>query len=979
MRSGRLAVVWAALLFPGLAAGAPAQLSFLETEDTRLLFFEATHSYLVPHASRCLVNSLAFHRRLFDYTPSEEVTALLNDLADRGNAGASALPRNRVTVQIAPLNFTFETVVANERMSSLMNHELVHVVVMDKAAAADRWFRGLFQGKVMPVAEHPESILYLYLTNPRVAAPRWYQEGIAVFLETWMAGGIGRAQGAYDEMVFRSMVKDGSRFYDPLGLVSEGIKIDFQVGVNSYLYGTRFMSYLAHRYSPESLLRWVARTDGSKRYFAAQFEQVYGLSLEEAWSDWIAWEHEFQRANLEAIREYPVTPYQDLSPRALGSVSRAYFDPDSNRLYAALNYPGVVSHLGAISLYDGSVEKIVDIKGPALYSVASIAYDPASKTLFYTTDNLDYRDLRAVDPETKESRTLLKDVRVGELAFNQTDRSIWGVRHFNGIATLVRIPHPYEEWKQVHSWPYGRVIYDLDISPRGDLLSMSVGEISGDQSVQVFEIDSLTRDEALPIARYDFGPTVPSNFVFSPDGRFLYGSSYYTGVSNIFRYELATGKREALSNSETGLFRPIPLGGDQLLVFRYTGEGFVPARLEARPLEDLNPIVFLGQQTIERHPVLEEWRIGSPADVPIDSMIDRRGDYGLARSLRLESLFPIVEGYKEFEAFGVRLNLSDPMSLNQASLAASYTPDNRLPADERLHLDLQYRRYDWRASAKLNDADFYDLFGPTKTGLKGYSLGLGYDKSLIFDAPRKMDLSIDGTYYGDLERLPDFQNVQVSFEELLTAKLHFTYSNIRSSLGHVDDEKGKKLDLLAVANYVNDDVIPGVVASFDYGWALPLGHSSIWLRSSAGGAFGDLDDPFANFYFGGFGNNYVDHREEKRYREYYAFPGVELNEIGGRTFVKSALEWNLPPLRFRGAGRQGFYLTWARAALFAGGIVTNPEEESFRRTVRNVGAQVDLRFTLLSTMDMTLSAGYAIALEDGEQDADEFMISLKVL
>ena len=71
-------------------------------------------------------------------------------------------------------------------------------------------------------------MLFLYLTSPRVAAPRWYHEGIAVFMDTWMAGGLGRAQSGYDEMVWRSMVKDDTPFYDPLGLVSEGTKIDFQ-------------------------------------------------------------------------------------------------------------------------------------------------------------------------------------------------------------------------------------------------------------------------------------------------------------------------------------------------------------------------------------------------------------------------------------------------------------------------------------------------------------------------------------------------------------------------------------------------------------------------------------------------------------------------------------------------------------------------------------------------------------------------------
>ena len=46
-------------------------------------------------------------------------------------------------------------------------------------------------------------------------------------------------------MVFRAKVRDDAPFYDPLGLVSKGTEVDFNVGANAYLYGTRFMSYLA--------------------------------------------------------------------------------------------------------------------------------------------------------------------------------------------------------------------------------------------------------------------------------------------------------------------------------------------------------------------------------------------------------------------------------------------------------------------------------------------------------------------------------------------------------------------------------------------------------------------------------------------------------------------------------------------------------------------------------------------------------------
>ena len=219
-----------------------------------------------------------FRPGLFDFHPKKPVLLLLTDISDSGNAAASTVPRDVVTVEIAPLSFAFETISGNERMNILMNHELVHIATMDQATGPDRFFRSLFGGKVVPVPEQPESILYFLLTSPRVASPRWYHEGIAVFVDTWMSGGLGRAQSGYDEMVFRSMVRDNTPFFDPLGLVSAGTQIDFQTQVNSYLYGTRFMTWLGRHYSPEKVIEWVSRRDGSRAYYAAQFKHVFGDS-----------------------------------------------------------------------------------------------------------------------------------------------------------------------------------------------------------------------------------------------------------------------------------------------------------------------------------------------------------------------------------------------------------------------------------------------------------------------------------------------------------------------------------------------------------------------------------------------------------------------------------------------------------------------------------------------------------------------------
>ncbi len=979
MRIRGFAIVAAALLPLLFVPSGATPLKRIETEEMRLVYFEGAEDYLVPYVGQCFGNSMEFQRRLWEYRPTQPVTVLLADFTDRGNAAASSVPRNLLMLQIAPLGFDYETVSANERMNWLMNHELVHVSAGDNAAKNDLFFRKLFAGKVLPNSDNPESIAYFYLTSPRDAAPSWYHEGIAVFVETWMAGGRGRAQGVYDEMVFRSMVRDGSRFYDPLGLVSEGTKVDFMVGVNSYLYGTRFMSFLADQYTPEKLIDWISRSRGNKKYYASQFKEVYGKSIEEAWGDWVTFERAFQETNLESIREYPITPHRDLSPRALGSISRAHFDPETGELYAGFHYPGVVAHIGAISLEDGSVEKLIDVKDPVIFAVTSMAYDADSKTIFYTTDNLEYRDVRALDPETGKARTLLKDVRIGDLAFNQADDSLWGVRHYNGITTLVRIPAPYEEWTQIYSWPYGDVMYGIDVSPDGTLLSASVGEVDGRHSLRVWRIEDLMEKRTEPVAELDFGNTIPSDFRFTHDGRYLYGSSYYTGVSNIFRYEWQTDELEGVSNTETGLFRPIPLEDGSLIVFRYTGRGFVPSMIDPEPLEDVNPILLLGQQVVERNPILKEWNVGSPAEVPFDSMITDEGRYHGFKSIGLESVYPILQGYKDYGAVGARINFSDPLSLNKLTLKATYTPNSNLPSDERAHAEVRFERYNWWAELAYNPADFYDLFGPTKVGRKGQFVGAGWDKLLIYDKPRRMELNVAATFFNDIDTLPRYQNIPAPFDQISALSGKLSYSHVRSSLGAVDGEKGHIWQLASVNKYVDGDLIPNFVGTFDAGIALPLKHSSIWFRTAAGVAFGEQDDAFANFYFGGFGNNYVDHQEIKRYREFYSFPGVELNEVFGRNFGKLMLEWNLPPLRFRNAGTPGFYASWMRTSLFANALATNLDDSTVKTEIGDVGVQVDFKFSALSRLPMTLSFGYAAAFESGLSSRDEWMVSLSIV
>jgi hypothetical protein len=178
---------------------------------------------------------------------------------------------------------------------------------------------------------------------------------------------------------------------------------------------------------------------------------------------------------------------------------------------------------------------------------------------------------------------------------------------------------------------------------------------------------------------------------------------------------------------------------------------------------------------------------------------------------------------------------------------------------------------------------------------------------------------------------------------------------------------------------VDGRVTPQVRAELELGIPLPLGHSSVWLRSAGGFANGDRNGTIANFYFGSFGNNYVDDKTVKRYRQYDSFPGFGIDEISALSFVRELVELNPPPVVFESVGTPGFYLTWLRPSLFVAGLWSDPGNSALRRRFASTGAQADLSFSLLHRYDMTLSVGYAVGYRGRTRAGDEWMVSLKIM
>ena len=392
--------------------------------------------------------------------------------------------------------------------------------------------------------------------------------------------------------------------------------------------------------------------------------------------------------------------------------------------------------------------------------------------------------------------------------------------------------------------------------------------------------------------------------------------------------------------------------------------------------EDLAAVRFLGTEVVNARPELKQWGVGSPAKVPLDELVTARGFYDPLKRMRFDAHYPIVSGYDRSPAFGYYLHLADPLQFRQLSATFAVSPFNKVRGGERLHLNLEYQTPNWKLTYWHNLADVYDLAGPVLRSRKGDAFIASYSKPLIYDPPRQLDIFGSASAYFGLKQLPGAQNI-ASPKDLRSAEVGVRYTNTTKALGGVDHEKGVAARIVAGADQAEGHLYPKLYGGVDVGTALPW-NSSVWLYAQAGMAGGQHLSPLAAYYFGSFRNNYVDDRPEKRYRETESFPGFGIDEIAARRFAKLTGEINLPPIRFAEVGTPAFYLSYIRPAVFTGAMATQSPDGTVA-PLHDLGAQLDLNFTVALRLPMVLSVGAAGGWADGDYRKTELLASLKIM
>lgn len=948
-----------------------------ESEHFRLIY-RKSHSHLANHILSSAENSLKRLMPIFNYEPGEKIIINTYDVSDYGFGATTNVPQDYIRLEIEALEPGYEAIPYNERIQWLLSHELVHIVVNDQESSLESAVRSVFR-KVPPEKTQPFTSIYSILGNFTRYTPRWYQEGIAVFMETWLSGGYGRTLGSFDEMYFRSLILEGKKFpshWDVETLLSHN---SIFLENNFYFYGTRLVSYLAINYGVDKVIDWFKTYPNQNLTgFIGKFSEVFNSDFYDVWEDFANAEKVFQEQNLELLKSSKLTKLNTLSNNSFGWVTQPYYDSKTLSIVYGYHKPAHLATIQKFHLLTKNSEDLVSLPTPSMYQVASTAFDAGNNLFFYTTNNNKlYRDVWVIDLRTKEEKVLFADSRIGNITISKSTHDLWGVQQQGGLSTLVISPYPYQQVEPIFTFDFGEELSHLSVSNSGDKLAAVLHSASGQQSIILFNISDLLFEQSasFEIISSDGSPENPS---WGEDDQSLYWNAYTNGVSNIYRYDFNKSTTTALTHCLTGLFKPIEVTPDSIFTFQFTTDGFLPVIIANKPAQYLPAIRYYGQQIIDRDPKVYDWILKDAAKIVDENKFTKEETYSGFGNLHLHSLVPVVSGFQNQVVLGVFTRISDPLLLHDFYLEFGISPFNETPSYPFWHLRLKYDyKQRFYIQYSLNGPEFFDIFNSRKRGMIGSQFKLGHTHYWLYDKPHTIKQEISLSYFRDVEFIND-NLVRVSEPDFGVLAYNLTSKNLRRTIGSSDYESGDQISLtltLYGANFESPDALLNGYIEYDR-YSLWLANHNVAHLKLAGGYLIDNKNVIqGRFYFGGFGNRPVDNGLVRQFRKVFRFPGIPIYSMMTTKFIKLMFENAFPPLHVSGWAIGNQFINHFDFSVYSQSLIAKSELGNYWI---DLGVQMDIKFKHWFNLESTFSAGIAKAWSENMTDW-EWFLSLKLL
>jgi len=491
--------------------------------------------------------------------PAGRIDMIISNHVDFANGMATPFPRNQIIIYAHPPANTTSLDFSSDWLDLLIIHELVHIFHLDHATGPLQALRSVF-------GRNPVLFPQLWTTG-------WMVEGLAVYFESLLTGA-GRVHGTHHDMILRTAILQ-DRFFS-IDRAS-GDPRTWPGGSTRYVYGSLFLDHMARRHGVEKIPEFVERTGRLLIPYRLNTaaRRTFGVSFNSAWQEWEDSLRVHYTALVDTLAERGITT-PEIIVRSGRQTSFPRYSPSGDAL-AYESATGIDDPTTRLLLADGSTQLVARRFGGGPISWRPDGTGFLDSQLEIRDRNRIFTDLLMVERDGS-SRWITQGERIWSADVHPDGRTAIAVSDADGTNRLVILDLETGVTRNL-------VEPDLDThwahprwSPDGALVAVS--RMLPDARYDVVILDAggrlvreVTADRAL-----DATPA------WAPDARFLVFSSDRTGITNLYAYELATGRLLQITNVITGALEPDVSPDGQWIAFAYyQADGYHIARVPFTP------------------------------------------------------------------------------------------------------------------------------------------------------------------------------------------------------------------------------------------------------------------------------------------------------------------------------------------------------------------------------------------------------------
>ena len=498
----------------------------------------------------------------FNWRPVNKTHVILLDEFDQANGFASPIPNNAMALFMQPPT-QGELLVFDDWLKMLIHHEYTHILHTDKALDFPLMLR---------------SILGRYLLLfPNALHPNWFQEGLATYMETDDAKGIGRGQSDAFKMIMRQEVLSGIK---PISRINTINPHDWPYNT-AYLYGVYFFRFIEDVYGKQAINQLINNYSDNLLPYQVNSNPmlITGKSLEQLWPDFQNYLNGKFSPQLQRIAKLQSSSVKSISNNHLhyGFIAKGN---KQDFWYSAID-----ANKGAnLYHYDKGVERSV----LPLNSLASVDVNKDGRVLVSQLENCGQHALY-YDLYTVQKGDLLRLTHCARyrLAKWQTSQRIVALRYEQGIAVLERLNSKGQVVENIWRGGMADVVSSFDVNESGDIVA-SIKFSSKPWELYLWREGkwaAITTDSELK-----HQPVLFSNKVYFIQSQL--------GQSEIYSINVDGTKKLRLSHSVGG-FKQLALSSSKnAFALSYEASGYKVTSVELKPYPKLYPSNFTDSQSI---------------------------------------------------------------------------------------------------------------------------------------------------------------------------------------------------------------------------------------------------------------------------------------------------------------------------------------------------------------------------------------------